>query len=454
MTDQTRYQQWYANSRHDEYYENPHVLTEAERDLFLVKEDRKRPFQVIEAAMLERALFLSGELPHARADDPPRHGTGGRTSLPRVQFMNVVIRFGDESVVYDAFQEEMAERWPEKADEIELFAKVVHPDGTKETKSYRLDVALAPKEPFEQAGPSGQNTEMPLVIVSKNSRVGLGRLSLVLARAEMAKLPLGDAPDTQEIDEIADRARAMAHIALLGMNARLTVAEDLARTYIARAIPPAAIKAGPFTLELFLNGQPRINASNGIQPSVTGDDDRVSRKRENRRRYKGTELYDHPGVEHGWPVERGTNLWNAILRTQAKNGEKLMELGTRVHGQLVPLTVPEDLDQEIPVGATEAVVWSTGQPDWPSPAAAVHLLSGDDVRRLRTRSTSILVNDVINAARNDEETGTATLPDAVKSLAAKHKPTTENRTKQANAGDPAGSRRSPHQAAEAPGLDR
>ena len=360
--------QWYMYKHWNDSYENIHEGPNRTGNEFAVPPGQNP----ITSGMLERALHQADLLPDARDI-----ASAVNTGLPELQFVNTVLRFGHELVGYDAYTPGNPKPWPERADEITLYAKMKYRDGITEEKSYPLDIALAPVEE--------QPAEPPLAILSKNATINVEEMTTLLARV-YGNL---DLDVDQDVNEVHDRARTMATIACLGMSGRLTAIERLAKSYIIDVMPRVAVPTEPITLTLFGNGAPEAEAA---ENGARGDRGTAkARNRRNLHHYEGTSFRNHPGIEHGLRLDTGSDEAGAVL--SIPEGVLLQELGTAVNGLLVKL---DPSDRCVPVWATHGVVWRTHQGD-KSPTA-VHLLDEDDVTKLTASSTSETVRRIVNAA--------------------------------------------------------
>ena len=112
--------QWYMDTHSDDRYDNIHEGAKRNGNEFGVQPGPN----VIQNAMLERALHQSDLLPDARTIV-----NAINSGLPEMQFMNTVLRFGHEMVCYDAYEPQEPTPWPKRADEITVYTKMKHPDG-------------------------------------------------------------------------------------------------------------------------------------------------------------------------------------------------------------------------------------------------------------------------------------------------------------------------------------
>ena len=226
--------QWYSNDAED--YDNPHQVDIDEQDdtaRFIVP----RGLNHYERAMLERALHLADDLRHAREmpllEEP--------ADVPRIRFIGVDIRFGDDVVDAESYEAERIGDWPERPDRITVKAQLDHADGTTEKRRYPTDVAFG----------KTSRMEAPVALVTKESAADVDEITDILIRA------YGDTkPTLSELAEIPRKARGMAMIALHGRNGRLWALRDLAEDILVDAVPERARDIGPVTIELFGENAP------------------------------------------------------------------------------------------------------------------------------------------------------------------------------------------------------
>ena len=368
--------QWYMGIWESDGYENVHETAKRAGNEFGIGPGM-RP---IETAMLERALHKADLLADARC-----LANAVNTGLPEMSFGNTVLRFGDEMISYDAYEAvdsshdgDSYDPWPARPDEITVHAVLTHPDGTREEKAYDLDIALVPTPEHDQP---------PLAILSKTASVNITEMTDVLARAYACFETT--ATREPEVNEMYDLARTMATIACLGRDGRLTAIEQLAKTYIINLLPKAALPGAPITVTLFRNGEPEAEAAIGTPPE--NEEPREARNRRNLHRYNGTPFQNHPGIQYGQPVERGTPAAEAALNVP--EGKLMLELGTSVNGTLVEL---DPNDRAVPRGVTHGVIWRAHH--GPTTEKTVHLLDAEDLEKLKASSMSHVLQGITDAA--------------------------------------------------------
>lgn len=337
-----------------------------------------------DAVMLERALALNGLL--HRAVEAEKDGTTAH--LEQLTLQSVIASFGDREVEADSLG--MLETWPARATRIRVNC-LCEQRGRQPTRwALESDLALSPA-----------TRETPAIahpVVTTDSRIDAELLEAFLLGAYSG---VGNEPDSRELDEHRDSAKAIADMVINGAEGRLSAVERLVRDRVMPCLPRLAASGDPIAVRLYDNGEQPVAAETyprerPWRPTGQRGDAQATRERHNRLHYEGTALDRHRGVTLGCPLPPHHPLWNRLL---AAVGQRLWEPGSEIEGQLIRLS-PEARDEareQTGIDATHAAAWTTGSGD--GRTEAVHVLTAAEAETLETRVTGPLFKRAIERIR-------------------------------------------------------
>ncbi|MCY4507552.1 MAG: hypothetical protein OXG35_11420 [Acidobacteria bacterium] len=250
--------QWYANRCHD--YENPHEVEPEDSRVLLIP----RELDAAAATILERALYLAGDLKHARLT-PDNGGDSaaagnrppGDEAAGEMKIAGIRIVIGGQTFTPRSYYAQRMAAWPERADRIVVDAVLKHSNGKIETCEYPADLAAIPSPVGTAANP--RLPEPTIIIVTKNCDDGLDTHTLtdILTRF------YGPGSGTSlEVEQAHATARAMALTAYHGDDGRKTAIAELASEWVCPNMPPIGNgDERTITIDIFRHGGKLLTAA-------------------------------------------------------------------------------------------------------------------------------------------------------------------------------------------------